>query len=131
MMGLKSEVTVHRDRHGIPYIYADNEEDAFFMQGYLHGTERPWQLTFLKHVCRGRLAELVGGKEALQVDMGVRAMRFFETATVDVERTRGSRIYTVTAAYASGIRKGLSSLPRQPLEATLLGMEIPTDWTRE
>jgi len=36
--GLKGEVNVYFDERLVPHIYADNQEDAVFVQGYLHAT---------------------------------------------------------------------------------------------
>ena len=34
--GLKGRVNVLRDSYGVPQIYADNPEDLFLAQGYIH-----------------------------------------------------------------------------------------------
>ncbi|MFQ5814842.1 MAG: penicillin acylase family protein, partial [Anaerolineae bacterium] len=44
--GLRGKVEVIRDRWGIPHIYAENEEDLFFAQGYVHAQDRLWQMEF-------------------------------------------------------------------------------------
>ena len=38
--GLKSEVQVYRDELGVAHIYADNLDDLFFAQGYVHAQDR-------------------------------------------------------------------------------------------
>ena len=38
--GLEEEVEVLRDDYGINHIYANNENDLFFMQGYLAAKDR-------------------------------------------------------------------------------------------
>ena len=37
---LIDEVEVLRDKHGINHIYANNQQDLFFMQGYLAAKDR-------------------------------------------------------------------------------------------
>ncbi|MBC7631020.1 penicillin acylase family protein [Aeromicrobium sp.] len=61
---LNSDVTVKRDGKGIPQIYADDPEDLFFGQGFVHAQDRFYEMDFRRHVTAGRLAELVG-KNAL------------------------------------------------------------------
>ena len=40
---LNDEVEVLRDKHGINHIYANNQQDLFFMQGYLAAKDRLFQ----------------------------------------------------------------------------------------
>ena len=41
--GLQEEVQVYRDSSGINHIYAQNEPDLFFAQGYLAARDRLFQ----------------------------------------------------------------------------------------
>src|SRR5258705_12327752 len=38
--GLKDRVTIRRDERGIPYIEATNDDDLYFAQGYVTGSDR-------------------------------------------------------------------------------------------
>jgi penicillin amidase len=58
--GLSAPVTVYRDNHAIPQLYASNADDLFKAQGYVHAQERFWEMDFRRHVTSGRLAELFG-----------------------------------------------------------------------
>ena len=58
--GLKDTVHVYRDENGIPHIYAENPEDMFFAQGYVHAQDRMWQMEFWRHIALGRVSEIVG-----------------------------------------------------------------------
>ena len=42
--GLEDRTEVYRDRWGIPHIYARNEHDAYFAQGYVHAQDRLWRM---------------------------------------------------------------------------------------
>ncbi len=81
---LRSEVTVQRDDKGIPQIYADNSEDLFFAQGYVHAQDRFFEMDFRRHVTAGRLAELVGDG-ALDTDKYVRTLGWRRVAEQEVE----------------------------------------------
>ena len=35
LQGLKGEVTVKYDDNGVPHIFADNDEDLYFAQGFI------------------------------------------------------------------------------------------------
>ncbi|MCA9939845.1 MAG: penicillin acylase family protein, partial [Anaerolineales bacterium] len=42
--GLQAEVNIYRDEYGIPHIYAQNADDLFFAEGYVHAQDRFWQM---------------------------------------------------------------------------------------
>ena len=58
--GLQSEVTVHRDSHGIPTLTAETTDDLFRAQGFVHAQDRFWEMDFRRHMTSGRLSELFG-----------------------------------------------------------------------
>ena len=70
--GLSAPVTVFRDSHGVPQIYARTATDLFQAQGYVHAQDRFWEMDFRRHVTSGRLAELFGPSQ-------VRADAFLRT----------------------------------------------------
>ena len=57
---LSEPVTVHRDAHGIPYIFAQNTPDLIRAQGFVTAQNRLFQLEFYRRSITGRLAEVVG-----------------------------------------------------------------------
>jgi penicillin amidase len=72
---LRSPVTIRRDEHGIPYIEADNDEDAWYGLGFCQGQDRAFQIETLIRAGRGRLAE-IAGKDALPMDRLSRRIGF-------------------------------------------------------
>jgi penicillin G amidase len=60
LRGLNGRVEVIRDCYGVPHCWAATEHDAFFAQGYLHATDRLWQLHYDRRRGVGRAAELIG-----------------------------------------------------------------------
>src|ERR687884_245787 len=64
---LKKPVTVRRDERGIPYIEAANEDDLYFVQGYVTASDRLWQMDLTRRAARGELAEIFG-RVALEED---------------------------------------------------------------
>ena len=58
--GLASPVTVKRDGHGIPYIFAANTPDLMRAQGFVTAQNRLFQLEFYRMSTSGRLSEIVG-----------------------------------------------------------------------
>ena len=41
--GLKGKVEVYFDDRLVPHVYAENENDAYYVQGFLHAKFRLWQ----------------------------------------------------------------------------------------
>ena len=58
--GLEQPVTVIRDTWGIPHIYAQNQHDMFFAQGYATAQDRLFQMELWKRAGQGTLAEILG-----------------------------------------------------------------------
>src|SRR5260221_13159442 len=67
LQGLHESVEVITDRYGVPHIYAQNEDDLFFAQGFVHGQESVWQKEFNRPLDSGGLAENFG-KIPLEID---------------------------------------------------------------
>ena len=65
--GLKSKVHVQWDESGVPHVFAENNHDLYFAQGYLHAKDRLFQMDLAARAGGGRLSELVGEK-ALDMD---------------------------------------------------------------
>lgn len=124
--GLKSPVEVLRDQWGVPHIYAQNLDDLYFAQGYVHAQERLWQMELNRRLVQGRLAELFG-PIALDTDRLIRTLGFARSAIQDWEAldTEGRHILEV---YAQGVNAFLTqNANRLPLEFTLLGFK-PQPW---
>jgi penicillin amidase len=119
--GLQAPVDVIRDEWGIPHIYAENDHDAYFVQGYVHAGDRLWQMDFNRRIGEGRLSELVG-EPTLDTDIFLRHVGMHRAARKDWEllspATRG-----VLTAYADGVNAYIEShRGRLPLEYTILGV---------
>jgi penicillin amidase len=52
--GLGSPAEIIVDFWGIPHIYASDQQDAFFLQGYNAGRERLWQIDLWRKRGLGR-----------------------------------------------------------------------------
>lgn len=54
------QVRIVRDERDIPHIYAANEHDLMFAQGYAQASDRLFQMDLLRRFVYGRLAEILG-----------------------------------------------------------------------
>src|SRR5215469_11182992 len=58
--GLHHSVRVQRDRWGVAHIYAGDQHDLFFAQGFVTAQDRLFQMELWKRAGQGRLAEVLG-----------------------------------------------------------------------
>ena len=124
--GLQNEVTVVRDRWGVPHIRANSLEDLAEAQGYVMAQDRLWQMDLLRRVARGQLSEILG-KETLAIDKDFRTMEFGRAAERDLELAdKESR--SILEAYARGVNRFIEQHGKHlPLEFSLLGYK-PQPW---
>src|SRR5579885_1729946 len=73
--GLHHPVEIVRDRNGVSHIYAGDEHDLFFAQGYNAARDRLFQLELWRRQATGTVSELLGPRE-LQRDIGARLFKY-------------------------------------------------------
>jgi penicillin G amidase len=125
---LGDSVYIELDTLGIPTVRASGELDAWRALGWLHASDRLWQLEFLRRIGTGRLAELFG-ERAYATDRFVRTLGLpriaRETATGLPESERAA-----LAAYAEGVNARVEAGGPLPPEFRILRLE-PEPWTPE
>ena len=125
--GLQDRVEVYRDAWGVPHIFAQNEHDVFFAQGYVHAQDRLWQMEFSRRVAAGRLSEILG-EETLKTDRFLRTIGLYRAAQADLAVLPAETV-DVLQAYADGLNAFVEThRDRLPLEFALLGFQ-PERWT--
>ncbi len=130
MFGLIDSVSVFFDERMVPHIFAENERDAFFIQGYLHAKDRLWQMEFQTHFAAGRISEIVGIK-ALPLDRANRRLGLTFSAEIGLkELEKDSSSLQILDAYTSGVNTYMSTLNEKqfPLEYKLLDY-APEPWS--
>src|SRR5690349_10624314 len=60
LKGLTAQVTVVRDKLGVPHIRAATIEDLLFAQGFVTAQDRLWQMDTSRRYAAGELAEVLG-----------------------------------------------------------------------
>ena len=78
--GLQDSVRVRRDQNNVPHIFAENEHDAAFVQGWVHAEDRFFQMDFQRRTFSGTLAELVGPAGLENAELPVGLVRLNPTA---------------------------------------------------
>jgi penicillin amidase len=128
--GLDATVDVVRDKWGVNHIYAKNEHDLFFAQGYLAAKDRLFQFEIWRRQATGTMAELMG-ESALKRDIGARLFSY----RGDMEKELAHyhpRGKSIIQSYVDGVNayiKEANSNPKLlPFEFQLLNTK-PGYWT--
>ena len=130
--GLIAPVEIVTDHWGIAHIYAENEHDLFFAQGYSAVRDRLFQFEMWRRQATGTVAEILGERE-LDRDIGARLHRFRGDMTTEL-RHYHPRGDTIIPAFVDGINAYIGLVERRPellpIEFQLLGI-APGLWTPE
>jgi penicillin amidase len=130
--GLHAPVEILRDASGINHIYAKNEHDLFFAQGYSAAADRLFQLEIWRRQATGTVAELLGPREIAR-DIGSRLFKFRGNMQTEMLRYH-PRGPAIIPAFVDGINAYIAETERNPsmlpLEFRLLGTK-PVRWTPE
>ena len=124
--GLTGRVDIWRDAHGIPHIFAPAMNDAARALGYVHASERFFQMETQRRAGQGRLSEIFG-VDMLGVDQFTRTLGLYRLAqssfaAMDPE---GQSYFQ---AYADGVNAWLEThRDRLPPEFLLLNAK-PEAW---
>ncbi|MGH8185536.1 MAG: penicillin acylase family protein, partial [Steroidobacteraceae bacterium] len=130
--GLTQPVEILRDRWGINHIYAQNEADLFFAQGYSAARDRLFQFELWRRQATGTAAEVFGRRE-LKRDIGVRLHQFRGDMKQELAfyHPRGEQIVN---AFVQGVNAYVAETERNPsllpIEFSLLGLK-PGRWTAD
>lgn len=130
--GLRGDVEVIRDPWGVPHIYASNQDDLFFAQGFVQAQDRLWQMDMYVRAGEGRLAEILG-PEALEHDRAARLFKYrgpWSDAEFRSYHPEGRRILQ---AFADGVNAYIdhaTAAGELPVEYELTGL-TPARWTAE
>lgn len=127
--GLIGKVEIRFDRQMIPHIFAENDHDLYFAQGYITAKDRLWQMDFQTRFAAGRLSEVVGPK-ALELDRYQRRMGMSFGAENMIEVTmKNPEVRAILNAYSDGVNAYIRSLKPAdyPIEFKLLNYE-PEEW---
>lgn len=127
---LQGNADVYFDERLVPHVYADNEKDVYYIQGYLHAKFRLWQMDFQTRAAGGRLSEVLG-KSMLSTDRFFRRLGMVYAAENSLKTAEADPVTKSSMdAYTAGVNAFITSLkPHQiPLEYKLLD-GTPELWT--
>ncbi len=126
---LKSKVNVYYDERLIPHIFAENETDAYMVQGYIHAKFRLWQMEFQTHAAAGRISEIIG-ERAIGYDKNQRRKGMVSGAEQMLKSIENDPMSKAACdAYTNGVNAYISSVSSSelPVEYKMLGYK-PEKW---
>lgn len=130
--GLKASVEVIRDEWGVNHIYAKNESDLFFTQGYLAAKDRLFQFEIWRRQATGTVAEILGERE-LKRDIGTRLFKYRGDMQKELSHYHPHGIQIINN-YVKGVNAYINEINKTPqnlpIEFKILKIQ-PKLWTPE
>lgn len=127
--GLQGPVEVLRDGQGVPHIYAENDHDLLFAQGFVHAQDRLWSMDHVRRLAKGTLAEVIG-PPAARTDRYLRTLDLVRSAEKDLAGLEAETV-ELLEAYCDGINAFLAQTEDGkavlPVEFTVFGYS-PEPW---
>lgn len=130
LKGAQDQIDILFDSLMVPHVFANNDHDAYYAQGYVTAMHRLWQMDFQTRFASGRIAEVVGPK-AIEVDRYQRRMGMVYGAENSLKgMMEDPKAKEMILAYTAGINDYIRSLStaNYPLEYKLLDFS-PEEWT--
>lgn len=127
---LGGKADVYLDDRLVPHIFAEQENDAYFVQGYLHAKFRLWQMELQTFAAGGRASEILGEK-GLDHDREFRRLGMVYAAEIALQQVdKDPVIKAIYDAYTAGVNSYIENLTESslPLEYKLIGY-IPEKWS--
>jgi len=116
--GLGDEVQVSYDTLGIAQVWASNESDAYFTLGYLHASDRLFQMDLTRRIATGRLSEMIG-QATLALDRQQRRMGHLRMALA-AESSLDEQSRSLLQAYTNGVNAYVKQARALPFEYRFL-----------
>lgn len=127
--GVQDSVQVVYDERRVPHIFAQNDDDLYFAQGYVTARDRLWQMDLQVRSAAGRLSEVFGA-QTINIDQNQRrkGMVFGAENKLAAYRENPEQMQ-VLESYTEGVNAWISQLSGKdyPLEYKLFGHE-PEPW---
>lgn len=124
---LRAPVEVLIDAHGVPAVYARDQDDAWYAAGFLHARDRLWQMELYRRVTMGRLSEVLGDT-TIPFDQRFLTLGLRDAAKAEWERA-GPQVRASLERYAAGVNAAAAQMTGRlrPLEFQILGI-TPARW---
>jgi len=125
--GLNGPGRILRDVDGMPHIYAFDEHDAVFLQGWVTAQDRLFQIDVLRRQSSGTLAELLGSG-ALSSDVELRTVGLRRAAERSLARY-SPEMRTALQAFADGVNAWVQHSGTLPAQYAALEITKFAPWS--
>ncbi len=126
-VAIQANVTIERDRWGIPHIFAERQDDVWFGFGYAMAQDRLFQMDYLRRKGLGRLAEVLG-PDGVSLDLVARTVGLNRIAREELARLP-DETRAVLEAFSAGVNAWIEHCgDRLPIEFDLLDYR-PESWS--
>ncbi len=124
--GIQDQVSIIRDRVGIPHIFANSRHDLFFAMGVAHAQDRMFQMDLSRRAAYGRLSELIG-KVTLHSDVQMRVLGLGAAADQSFEHLT-DETKAAFRSYANGVNSIITASGYTPPPEYILLLKKPEPW---
>src|SRR4051812_25474867 len=127
--GLTAPVRIVRDTWGVPHIYASNQDDLFFAQGFVQAEDRLFQIDLWRRAAQGRLSEVLGANFVSR-DAMTRRLQY----RGDIEEdwaSYGPETKAIASSFVRGINAWVDVAREHPPEEFILAGWLPETWRPE
>ena len=126
---LNGEVSIYRDKFGIPYVYSNSKYDLYFALGYLHAQERLFQMDLSRRAGEGKLSEILGSK-TIPFDKMFRTLELAKISKKHYE-SFDDETKKILISYADGVNEFIKNEKNKlTIEFDILGYK-PELWKPE
>ncbi len=115
---LAGGVEITFDKMGLPQIWAENQQDAFFALGWQHAADRLFQMDLTRRVSYGRLSEIFGDM-TVEMDKLSRQVGHYRMA-MDQLNNLSPRNRALLESYSAGVNAYVRQSGSMPFEFYLL-----------
>lgn len=128
--GLSRPVAIVYDVNMAPHIFADNEEDLYFAQGYVTASHRLWQMEIQTLMPAGRLSEVFGERLLHQDRLSRRQGLSYGAMNALKAMKEDTTLYRLMERYSDGVNAYIATLndATLPIEYKLLDYK-PEKWS--
>jgi acyl-homoserine lactone acylase PvdQ len=133
------DVTILRDKWGVPHVFEQSDERGAFAIGYAMAEDRLFQMEVFRRAGKGRLAELIadqeaiGGQSAIDFDIMARRELYTEPERRDLFDRLSPADQAFLEAFVDGVNLYIAEAladPIQKLPGEYLALGIlPAPWT--
>src|SRR5580765_854440 len=127
--GLTAPVRIVRDSWGVPHIYAQNDADLFFAQGFVQAQDRLFQMDLWRRSAQGRLSEVLG-PNFIERDAMTRRIQY--RGDMDAEwKSYGAGAKAIAEAFVGGVNAWVTLARERPPEEFVLAGWKPELWSAD